>query len=1062
MNWTVTKHLLISIFALLVLGLGDAAAETRLLRYPDLQGDTLVFCYGGDIYTASTGGENVKQITDFPGEELLPKFSPDGRQIAFTAEFEGNTDVYVMSVTGGKPKRLTYHAAQDLVVDWHPDGTRVLFRSNRSSFSYRFRRLFEVAVEGGLPTVLDIPEAELSSYNNSGDKVAFCRTSTETVQWKRYRGGAMPKIWTYDFQEGKAELVIDDQSINHHPLWMEDRIYFVSDRGESKEQNLWVFNTTNKALRQITFYEEWGVNWPSRGGERVVYENEGRLFIYDARDDESTPVKIEIALPKDRLVEEKNVKDQLRAPAISPDGKELILCARGELFRHDPEKNRTRNLTQTSNANERSPVWSPDGQCYAYISDISGEEQVYIQKSDEDQKPIQVSQCESSRIGRLRWSPDSRKIGYADKRARFSFIDIESKETKQVFFDEYFGSGRFVSASWSPDSEWLTFSLGNPNWGRSVFLYSLESDQRFRVTDEYTSSFEPNFDPEGKYLFWISDCQINVRDSYGDGDHHMVNPSKIIVATLHKERLSPFAPEQKEKPAEIEGSLFPIRVDLEGLGDRIAALPIEESNYSRLTVLKNKLIYRSQPDQGKSSFKLFDLASSTESDLIKDVWYCIPAAQSDKMVYVVAGMVGIVDIEANQEAGEGLVDLSGLNMRIDYQQEWLQIFHEAWRIQRDFFFDENLHGVDWPAMKKKYEALLPFVAFRTDLNYLIEQLFSELGQSHAEIHGGDFPEIPDVNSGVLGVDLEWDKAKRHYKITKIFRGQNWDPQRVSPLLQPGLNAQEGDYLLAIDGTPLTENLNPYSLLENKADETVSLTTHTQPTFTGSTEVRVKAAPFSEREGNFLRYNEWVLENMEKVNRASNGRIGYIHIPDTYIPGIEAFFRYFYPQRNKQALILDVRFNSGGYAPFWMIERLNRKPIYYSHFPYGKASLPEPDPGSFGPKVCLTNEWAESGGDIFAAYFRLDNSGLLIGKTTAGNLAASNGFRLMDGGIVIYPGQGIRNNRGENVIENIGIAPDVEVTNHPEQMIQGHDEQLERAVSELMKQLSTEEELEGAN
>ena len=1056
MEWISRLHFWVSVTVFLVLGIGDATAETRLLRYPDIRSDTLVFCYGGDIYTASTNGENVKRITHFPGEEKLPKFSPDGRQIAFTAEFEGNEDVYVVPVMGGTPTRLTFHAAQDLVVDWHPDGTRVLFRSNRSSFSYRFRRLFEVAVNGGLPTVLDIPEAELSSYDESGSRVAFCRTSTETLQWKRYRGGAVPKIWTYDFVEGKAELVIDDHAINHHPMWMEERIYYVSDRGDSKEQNLWVFDTTRKTSRQITFYMDWSVNWPSRGGEQIVYENEGRIVIYDAITGKITPVKIEISLPEETFVEEKNVRDQLRAPALSPDGKTLILSARGELFFHDPDTKMTQNLTQTSNARERSPVWSPDGRYFAYISDISGEEEIYVQRSSGSHQPVQVSQCEPSRLGRLKWSPDGTKIGYADKRAKYYYIDIESKVTKQVLFDEYLGSAMFVSASWSPDSKWLAFSLGNSNWSRSIFLYSLETGEQFRVTDEYTHSFDPQFDPEGRYLFWISDCQIHVRRSYGDGDHHMVNPSKIIVATLQENTRSPLDPEQDGRTAENLRDPYPVRIDLQGLGTRITALPIEASNYSQLVALEKRLIYRSDPDHGESSIKLFDMVTQTESDFLKDARYFSPASQANKVVYVAAGTVGILDIKANQQTGGGMVDLSGLNMRIDLQQEWAQIFHEAWRIQRDFFFDENLHGIDWPAMKEKYEAQLPFVAFRTDLNYLIEQLFSELGQSHVEVYGGDFPDIPSAKNGVLGIDLEWDGANRQYRITKIFRGQNWDSERISPLLQPGMNVREGDYLLAINGTPLTENVSPYSLLENKADEIVSVTTHTRPTVSGSTTSKVKPAAFSENEGSFLRYNEWVLENMEKVNQASDGRIGYIHIPDTYLSGIEAFFRYFYTQKDKDALILDIRFNSGGYPPYWMIERLNRQPIFYSTFPYGKAVLPEPDTGSFGPKVCLTNEWAESGGDIYAAYFRLSNSGPLIGRKTAGNLASSKGFRLMDGGVVIYPAEGIRNSQGENVIENIGISPDVEVTNHPQQMIQGHDKQLERAISELMNQLNSNE------
>ena len=1046
MNGTVVHRVLIAGFVFLLLGLGTAGAETRLLRYPDIHGDLLVFCHGGDLYTAPVGGGTATRITDFPGEELLPRFSPDGRQIAFTAEFDGNKDVYVISVSGGEPFRLTYHAADDLVVDWHPGGDRVLFRSNRASHSFRFRRLFEVAATGGLPVALAIPEAELSSYDDTGDRIAFCRTSTETLTWKGYRGGALPRIWTYDVSGGETELVVQGPAINHHPVWLGEEIYFVSDRGEDGkggEQNLWAYDTKRSDCRQITFFREWGVNWPSRGGDRIVYENGGRLFVYDATSGANEPVAIEIALPANRFVEEKNVAAHVGVPALSPDGTELVLCARGELFHARPGQSRMRNLTNTSGVNERAAVWSPDGSRFAYISDATGEEQIYLRSVDDDE-PVRISRCESSRTGGLRWSPDGAKIGYADKRAKYYVVDIDSGQTTEIFFDEYMGSDRFATVAWSPDSRWLAYSLGNPNWSRSVFLYSMESGRSVRVTDEIIHCFEPQFDPEGNYLFWIADCQVNVRSSYGDGDHHMIDPSRIIVATLRKETPSIFAGE----PA--AATTGPIRIDLEGLGERIEALPTAATHASRLAARKGKLVYRSEPEDGESSYMVFDLASGTESELIAGSRYCAAAARADKAVYLTQGQVGVIDLGGDHEVGDGLVDLSGLNMRIDSRQEWRQIFTEAWRIQRDFFFDEKLHGVDWPAMKAKYETLLPYVAFRSDLNYLIEQMYSELRQSHAEIYGGDFPETPGKNNGVLGVDLAWQNGA--YRIRKIHHGQNWDPDRSNPLCLPGVNIQEGDYLLAIDDVPLRRDVSPYARLEGLGGEVVSLTVNSRPTFDGAVTRDVTAASLTEREGSFLRYNEWVLANIETVSRASDGRIGYIHVPDTYLSGIEAFFRYFYTQRDKEALILDIRYNSGGYPPFWMIDRLNRKEFHASHHPYGKASLPEPDPGFFGPKVCLTNEWAESGGDLFAAYFRLMDSGLIIGETTAGNLASARGFRLIDGGVVVYPAEGFRNQQGEDMVENVGIEPDIRVANDPQQTMQGRDQQLERAVQELLMQL----------
>jgi tricorn protease len=489
------------------------------------------------------------------------------------------------------------------------------------------------------------------------------------------------------------------------------------------------------------------------------------------------------------------------------------------------------------------------------------------------------------------------------------------------------------------------------------------------------------------------------------------------------------------------------------LGQRVTALPIEDSNYSNLLALKGKLIYRSEPAKGEASIRRFDMVGKKESPLLKDAWYCSPAAHADALVYRTGGTIGILAMGATQKAGDVQIDLSGLTMTIDLRKEWRQMFFDACRIQRDFFFDEKLHGVDWQAMKRKYETLLPFVASRRDLNYLLEDLFAELGQSHMEIKGGDLPEIPRVNNGILGIDLEADENTRLYRISKIYRGQNWDPERSSPLTLPGMNIKAGDYLLAIDGTPLHEGVNPDSLLENKAGAPVVLTVHDKPAMAGSRTVRVKAAEFSEQCGDTLRYHDWVLNNMEKVNRASGGKVGYIHIPDTYYPGMASFFRYYYPQLDKQALIMDIRFNSGGYPAYWMIERLNRKLIYYSHLPHGKAPIREPDPGFFGSKICITNEWAESGGEVFAATFRQMNCGLLVGQRTSGNLASTGGFRLMDGGIVVYPAEGKQNNRGESVIENIGVFPDISVSNRPDEVIRGSDPQLERSVDEIMRELA---------
>jgi tricorn protease len=1053
MNKRKKQKWIITVLILFLFNSWSVASETKLLRYPDISNSKIVFCYGGDIYTSSLEGKNVKQLTSYPGEESFPKFSPNGKQIAFTAEFEGNTDVYVISVHGGKPKRLTFHPAKDLVVDWHPDGKKILFRSIRSSFSNRFNRLHTVPVQGGLPKVLELSEAELSSYNQKGDKIAFCRISLEKMPpFKGYRGGMAPNIWTYDFNNRKAEQIIADNSINQHPMWIGNSIYFLSDRGANREQNLWVYSEKNKNLRQISFHKTWDIKSASKGNEQIIYESGGSLYIYNVNDGKTRLVKIKITSPKNSLAKtEKNVKDNLSTISLSPDGKRVLASARGELFLIDPVKNITLNLTRTPGVKEKYPKWSPDGKSYAYVSDASGEEQIYVQVINSDKKPRQITDCLKSMFRNLSWSPDGKKIGYSDHRATYYIVDIDTENIQKVFFNRYAGTAPFVSADWSADTKWLVYSNKDENWYGSIFLFSIENGKTYRITDIYQNDYSPKFDPEGKYLYWISDNKFNIETTHWDYYPYMVNTSKIIVATLKNETLSPFQAEQQDKIKQKKGNHLPIHIDIEGLGERITALPIDDSHYNYLKALKGRVLYESTPDGGDFSINMFDLNEKKESVLLKDAWDYIPAASVDKMIYRAGRMIGILDIKSGQKVGDGEVNLSGLNMTIDYHKEWMQMFNEVWRIQRDLFYDEDLNGVDWEAIKHKYETLLPHVANRSDLNYLIESMFAELGHSHTEIKGGDFPKISKENNGVLGIDLEWDTKNQFYKIAKIYRGQNWDSDRISPFTLPGLNIQEGDYLLSIDGTVLKEGVNPYALLVNKADSTVSVCIHSKPTFKDSQTVKVKPVPVSE-DGNFLRYNDWVWNNIEKVNKATGGKVGYIHVPDTYYPGLESFFRYYYSQMTKQALIIDIRFNAGGFSPYSLVERLNRQHVFNFRLPHGKAPVSEPDPGFFGSKVCIANEWSESGGDMFAAIFRQLNSGLIIGKRTAGSLSSTGGFRLIDGGIIIYPVQGPQDFNGNRFIENIGVSPDIEVTNRPEDMGRGKDMQLMRSIEEIMKKL----------
>ncbi len=1029
--------------------------ETRLLRYPDIHGGWIVFCYGGDIYLSTDAGKNVRRLTSLIGEESLPKLSPDGRQIAFTAESEGNQDVYVISAAGGSPRRLTFHPADEWVVDWSPDGKSIVFKSVAFSDLGRFNRLLSIPVGGGLARPMDLPEADFASFNEAGDKVAFCRVLFDDLG-RGYRAGAAPVIRTYDPARRTSEAIVADGAVNGDPLWIGDRIYYVSDKGAQNRTNLWVYDLRDRAARQLTFYKDWPVRRPSRGGDRIVFENEGRIVLFETRTESARPIPIEIPGAGDRRVEEAvGVERSISgAAALSPDGRKVILAARGDLFLLAAEGKNAVNLTRTPGANERYPLWNPAGDGYAFVSDASGEDQIYVGRDGDGGKLEQVSRLDPGRIGPLSWSPDGRKIGFSDHRAAYRILDLETRGVKTVFVNAYQGSVPFSSAAWSPDGRWLAYALGNPSWLGSIWLYSLDQDRSYRVTDEAAHAGEPQFDPAGELLYWAWYGKVNVESSFWDGEHHMINPSVIVAATLRRDDPSPLAP-GAASAVRVAGKAArrPFRIDVEGLGERALALPVEDSSYDALRAVEGGLIYRSSPAAGAPGFKRFDLGSMKEAVLSESAFYLVPADHAARAVYRSGEGIGILDLDREKGVGDAKLDLSGLRMDLDRGEEWAQIFAEGWRIVRDFFYDEKMRGLDWTAVRKKYEGLLPHVASRSGLNDLLREMFAELGHSHLEISGGDLPVTSRRGHGLLGIDLELDAETRLYRIARIFKGRSWDSDLVSPLTLPGMNVREGDYLLAIDGVSLREGVNPDALLLDKAGRDAVVTVHSLPRLDGARRLTVRPAACGENGADPFRYADWVSRNRAAVDRASGGRIGYLHLPDTYIPGVAAFFRQAPSQLPKEGLILDVRGNGGGYTPVWMIERLNRRMIFRSRLPHGKAPISEPDPVFVGLKACLIDEGVESSGETFAAIFRQSGVGPIIGRLTSGRLASTGGMRLVDGGVLVYPAE------GKGVIENEGVPPDIDVENRAEETMRGVDRQLQRAVAELMKRLS---ELERKN
>lgn len=1046
----------------LVLLLSDQATATKLLRHPDIHDDRIVFTYGGDVFTASVTGEGARRLTDTPEEETRLKLSPDGQMLAFSAHRDGNTDVYVMPIDGDDERRLTFHPADDEVIDWSPDGESIVLRSSRSSFSYRFNRLHIVPLGGGLPRALDLPEAEQASFSNTGDKLAYCRTSTEELNFKGYRGGSVPDIRIYDLNTLISRPIVDDGSVNHHPIWHGSSIYFVSDRAGNKVQNLWRYRLDTRQVDQVTFSDDWNVRWPSKGKNRIIYELGGELYTLALTDSSAQPIKMEIDIPptilKPRTIDP--IKAQFRHDnAISPDGQWVISCIRGELILIESRTGQSVNLTQTSGARERGATWSPDGRSFAFISDLGGEEQIYLQDIERSQPARQVSSCSRQRLFRLRWSPDGSKIGYSDHRSTYYFIDLNTMKTTKVFFDEYNGGNVVADAFWSPDSQWLVYDCHLANRLRAVHLYNLGSDRSYQVTEGLTDDYCPQLDPKGRYLYWISDRKINFElvDIGNTGYYYCANPSVIMASSLLEETppaLSRQMPSSERYDVSSAGFL---EIDMKGLEDRAVPLPVGDSSLDDLRALDEKLVYTSTPHGGSSSVRMLDLLEQEDHLLMENAHSFQLAGGGVKILYSMDNGPSVLDLRPDQDSEEGMLDYSKVEITIDLRQEWAQIFNEAWRVQRDLCFDDDLHGVDWIAVRAKYEKLLPFVASRVQLNHLIEDMYSELGYSHTEISGGDVDAADQSNNdGVLASDLRWDEERSAYQITRIYPRLRWEAEPTSPLDQPGIKVREGDYLLAIDGVRLAEDLSPFSLLSNKVGQDVALTIASETDMRREHTVTVQPVSFSQDEDSSPRYHDWVKGNMEKVRESSGGRVGYIHLQDTYFPGIESFIRYSYPQVDKDAFIIDARFNSGGYAPSFMIQLLNQSKEFIWALPHGKAPITDPDVTWNGPKACIVNEWTESGGDMVASAFRQRIGGTVIGKRTAGNLSSARGIYLIDKGIATWAASGSVDEQGMPVIDNVGIEPDIEVENLPQDVIDGRDPQLDHAIEILMREIKEED------
>lgn len=1059
------------------------AEESRLMRFPDVHKDRIVFVYAEDLWLVPTEGGMARRLTSDAGAELFPKFSPDGQMIAFTGQYDGNTDVFVIPAEGGEPKRLTFRPGfenmsdrfgyEDMVLDWHPDGKKILFRSARESYNSWFQTLFLIGLEGGFPEGLPLPEAGLTSFSPDGSKIAYNRIFRNFRTWKRYRGGLAQDIWVYDLNTNTVQQITHDKGTDTSPMWHGDKILFTSDRDHTA--NIFCYEFDTEQTRKITNHTDFDVKWPGAGPESVVYENGGYLYLLDLETEKTEKISVEI--PHDKVLlrpEFVSVKDHISDYSLSPGGKRALFAARGDIFTVPAEKGNIRNLTNTSGSREKSPTWSPDGKWIAYISDKTGEDELYIIPQDGKGEEVRITTDGHCYRFAPVWSPDNKKLLFADKDLKLYYVDVEEREVIPVDSTK---NWEITDYSWSPDGRWIAYAKPAKNNLSSIFLYSLDEKEIHRVTRDVTDDHEPVFDPEGKYLYFLSNRDFNPQMGHFEPTFTYNNMTKIYVVTLQADSLSPFAPqsdeaespeakwkkekkEREEKEEKKPEMMEKIEIDIEGIQERVVAAPTDPGNFYGLRTSKGKMFYLSYPSRTltgrkpgpKGKLHVFDLKERKDKVLLSPVDGYDLSADGEKIIYKSEKQFGIMDAKSGTpKVGDGALKLDRMEMRLDRGEEWAQVFHEVWRRERDFFYAPNMHGTDWELMRSRYGELLPHVAHRSDLNYILGELIGELCCSHTYIAGGEGTRIDLVKTGLLGIDWEADSASGFYLIKRIYPGQNWKEELRSPLTEPGVDINPGDYILAVDNRMLKYPTNPYRLFENTVGKTVTLKVNSKPSLEDAREVTVKPVESEYR----LRYRYWVEENRRKVEEATGGRVGYIFIPDMGGGGLNEFAESFFPQVKKEGLIVDVRYNGGGFVSEMILERLRREPVGMGGS-RNAGDYTYPGAAFYGHMVCIANQYSASDGDNFPYFFREYGLGQVIGRRTWGGVVGIRGFpALLGGGYATVPEFAPFSMEGEWIMENYGVDPDIEIDNLPDQVILGRDPQLEKAIEVIMKKLEEE-------
>jgi tricorn protease len=1074
----------VSVFFFLVAITGNSFGintnDTRMLSQPAMRDNHIAFIYAEDLWIANPDGSQPRRLTIDEGIESDPFFSPDGTLIAFSAQYDGNTDVFTIPVEGGIPNRLTWHPGADLVRGFTPDGRSVLFASQRSVFSGRYYQLYTVPLTGGPAEKLEIPNAWAASYSPDGKYMAYNPLGPQYQQWKHYRGGTISNIWLYSFADHSVTKIPQPEGgcNDAEPMWADGKIYFISDR--NGEFNLFSYDQSSKEVSQLTSFNDFPIIKASQDNGKIIFEQEGYLHIFDIESNSQKKITVPIAADllelRPRFVQGINY---IRSVDISPTGSRVVFDFRGDIITCPAEKGDPRNITTSTGVHEKYPSWSPDGKSIAYFSDASGEYTLNIKSQDGKGEPKTYKLNGTGFYAYPVWSPDNKKISYSDNGRNLYILDIESGAIKKIDTDEVYFPGAFrkLFGDWSSDSKWILYTKLLKTNFRLVYLYSVDQQISFPVSDGMSDASEPVFDPNGEYIYFFASTNAGPVVNWFDlSNQDMRMTNSIYLATLRSDIISPFTKESDEEgvkskvevevktevkteekgkkdaktPAPAPEKPKVLKIETSGITDRIVNIPVKAGNYSDLAIgATGEVLYIVRPAESAESATLhkYDLKERKDIEVMELDNYLV-SFDRKKMLYSKGQVFGITATGKKPEAGKGIISTSAISVKIDPVAEWPEIFNEAWRVNRDYFYDPGMHGVDWNAMKIKYSKFLPDVACRSDLNRIIQWMCSELGVGHHRISspGDRLHTFQPVGGGLLGAD--YTISANRYRIDKIYGGLNWNPDLRSPLTEPGLNIKKGDYILAVNGKDATGDKDIFSYFENTNGKIVEVTINDKPEYTGSRVVKV--VPIANEYS--LRNRDWVEGNLRKVTEATKGQVAYVYVPNTSGAGHEYFKRYFFPQADRKAIIVDERFNGGGSLADYYIDILQRPLQAYWNMRYG-VDLKSPNASIQGPKVMIIDETAGSGGDMLPWMFRKYKVGTLVGKRTWGGLVGILGFpEFIDGGSVTAPNVAIWTKEGF-VVENVGIAPDIEVEQWPADVINGKDPQLEKAIQVALDELA---------